>query len=150
MKPKFRRAVFIVTYAKKDDSILYLILKRHKNWKGWEFPKGGIDIGESERHAVIRELKEETGLIPLNNHVKKFNIKGMYKYKKKPNSSTGFVGQSYKLFAIEVSFPKYGKIKIDGHEHSTWKWFDIQKAKNKVTFNNQKDCLKIVDECVKK
>ncbi len=150
MKQKFRKAVFIVTYARKNNSILYLVLRRHKNWKGWEFPKGGVDIGESERNAALRELKEETGLNPLDNHVKKFSVKGLYKYKKKPKEYSGIVGQSYKLFAIEVSFPKNGIVKIDKHEHSGWKWLTIDKAILRVTWQNQKECLRVVDEWVKK
>lgn len=30
----------------------------------WQMPQGGIDPGESPRHAAIRELGEETGITP--------------------------------------------------------------------------------------
>ena len=39
----------------------YLILKRKLHWKGWEFVKGNIDH-EGYRKAVLREIREETGL----------------------------------------------------------------------------------------
>ncbi|PIN91467.1 hypothetical protein COU57_00475 [Candidatus Pacearchaeota archaeon CG10_big_fil_rev_8_21_14_0_10_32_14] len=146
MKPKFRKAVFIVTYAKKNDSILYLVMKRRLNWIGWEFPKGGVDEGEKERNTAVRELKEETDLVPLKNRVIRFKIDGLYKYKKKLKVGRKYDGQSYKLYAIEVEYPKEGKIKIDGHEHSTWKWLNIDNAVKRVTWPNQKKCLKIVDE----
>jgi 8-oxo-dGTP pyrophosphatase MutT (NUDIX family) len=29
----------------------------------WELPGGGIDPGESDREAAVREIKEETGLV---------------------------------------------------------------------------------------
>ena len=29
----------------------------------WEFPKGGIEIGETPRQAALRELREETGIV---------------------------------------------------------------------------------------
>lgn len=30
----------------------------------WQFPQGGLDKGESERAAVLREVEEETGIAP--------------------------------------------------------------------------------------
>jgi len=40
----------------------FLLLHRVLNWKGWEYPKGGIEDGEEKEVAVGRELFEETGL----------------------------------------------------------------------------------------
>ena len=31
----------------------------------WEFPKGGIELGETPREAAAREFREETSLIGL-------------------------------------------------------------------------------------
>src|SRR3989338_2427952 len=39
-----------------------LLLHRALHWKGWEFPKGGVEAGESEEKALLREIEEETGL----------------------------------------------------------------------------------------
>ncbi|MEK6959045.1 MAG: NUDIX domain-containing protein [archaeon] len=47
----------------------FLLLHRVLNWKGWEYPKGGIDVGEEKESTVGRELFEETGL-------KKFEMVG--------------------------------------------------------------------------
>jgi 8-oxo-dGTP diphosphatase len=37
-----------------------LVLCRNR-WRGWQFPGGGVDWGESIHHAARRELIEETG-----------------------------------------------------------------------------------------
>ena len=111
----------------------------------WEFSKGGINISESEESAVKRELFEETGKHQLK--IKKFNFHGKYKYKKKISERKDIIGQSYSLYAVEI---KYGKIKIEKLEHSDYKWLDFEEAVKKVTWSNQKESLRIVNNWLKK
>ena len=40
-----------------------LLVQQHNN--SWSLPKGGINEGESEYEAALREIKEETGLTAL-------------------------------------------------------------------------------------
>jgi len=145
MKPKYRRAVFVVTYARQKNKIKYLILKRKLHWTGWEFPKGGRKFLETKKQTIKRELKEETGLIPIK--IKKFNVSGKYKYDKKYPDRIGFVGQTYSLFSAEV---KKQKVKIDNFEHSDFQWLDFKHAMQKLTWKNQKKCLRVVDEFLDK
>ncbi len=139
---RYRKGVFIVVYCKDK----YLILKRKLHWKGWEFPKGGVEKGEKILDTVKRELKEETGLDALN--IKKFNFSGKYKYDKKYEDRKGLLGQTFEmLYAVEV---KKAKIFIDKKEHSGFAWKNFDKALRKLTWENQKKCLKMVDEWLNK
>ena len=143
---KYRKGIFIVTYSKTKEGIKYLLLKRKLHWKGWEFPKGGFEKGEKILDVVKRELKEETGLKQLN--IKKFSEKGKYNYNKKYSNRKGFVGQTFEgLYAIEV---KKAKVSLDALEHSKYKWFNFKKALRKITWPNQKKCLKIVEDWLNK
>ena len=144
-KNQYRQAVFVVTYSKTSEGIKYLILKRKLHWRGWEFPKGGIDFPESKKSAVKREIVEETGKKALK--IKKFNFHGKYRYKKKLPDRKDFIGQAYSLYAVEV---KYGKVKLDKVEHSDHKWLSFSEAVQKVTFQNQKKSLEIVDKWLQK
>ena len=58
----------------------YLLQNRVKDdWKGYTLPGGHIESGESIVDAVVREIKEETGLTILNPRlcgVKQFPIEG--------------------------------------------------------------------------
>jgi len=40
-----------------------VLVTQHSKHKGWEFPKGHIEIGESSKQAAIREVEEESGVI---------------------------------------------------------------------------------------
>jgi len=145
MPSKYRQVVFVVAYARKSkEEIKYLILKRKFHWRGWEFPKGGINFPESKKSAVIREILEETGKKTLK--VKRFNFHGKYDYKKKFPERKDFIGQAYYLYAAEI---KYGNVKIDKMEHSTYVWLSFDEALKKVTFRNQKKSLEIVNKWLK-
>lgn len=138
---KYRRGIFIVAYAKDRNKIKYLILKRKLHWKGWEFPKGGKKISENYERGARREIFEETGKKSL----KIINLKksGRYKYPKKLEDRPNVVGQTYKLYAAEI---KKEKIKIDKIEHSGFKWMEFNGAIKRLTWKNQRKCLKVVDK----
>ncbi|OGJ12659.1 hypothetical protein A3K82_02220 [Candidatus Pacearchaeota archaeon RBG_19FT_COMBO_34_9] len=141
---RYRNAVFIVTYAKQENKIHYLILKRKLHWKGWEFPKGGIDSSETKQHAVKREIKEETGL--KISEIKKFNVSGKYRYDRIYPDRKGIAGQKFSLYAVRV---RKEKIKIDRIEHSGFSWMSFEQAMKKLKWDNQKKCLKIVNKWLK-
>jgi 8-oxo-dGTP pyrophosphatase MutT (NUDIX family) len=142
---KYRKGVFIVTYRKEKSKILYPIFKRKLHWVGWEFPKGGVEKGESLKQAVVRELEEETGQKATK--IKSYAIKGKYKYDKKYPDRKGFIGQTYKLFSAEI---KHKNIKIDKKEHSEYKWETFDKAFSMLTFPDKKVCLNVVNKELKK
>lgn len=137
---KYRKGVFIVVYKIEKGKIKYFIEKRKLHWEGYEFPKGGVEKGEKLIDAVRRETVEETGLEILE--IKKYKFHGKYLYSKELKDRKGVVGQTWKLFSVKV---KDGKVKLDSHEHSGYGWLDYKKAFEKLTWNNQKECLKIVD-----
>lgn len=55
--PKHRLATSMAVINQENKLLLI------KNWKrGWEFPGGYVENGESVRAAAIREVKEEAGI----------------------------------------------------------------------------------------
>jgi 8-oxo-dGTP pyrophosphatase MutT (NUDIX family) len=61
-----RSAGIIPFHREEDRGLLYLVLHsatvRNPRAK-WEFPKGGVEQGESSRQTAAREFQEETGLV---------------------------------------------------------------------------------------
>lgn len=135
---KYRKGVFVVVYAIKP--LKYLILHRIWHWQGWEFTKGGFLAREKAEHAVVREVKEETGLKVLK--IIPFNVKGSFIYDKEAQKDRKAKGFIYKLFAAEV---KKGKVKITKKEHNAYKWVNFEKALKMLKWPNQKRCLRMVN-----
>ena len=156
-KGKWRKGVFMVVYrragvpvaselvSKGKKKFEFLIQKRKLHWKGYEFPKGGINGKESLIRAVKREISEETGLdiIKLKNHRRS----GRYLYEKELKDRPGVIGQTWSLYSAEVSL---GNVRLDKREHYSSEWLSFASAKKKLTFANQKECLQIVYDWMKK
>ena len=45
-----------------------LVQDRIKSWRGWSFPSGHVERGESFHDSAVREIREETGLEIHNLH----------------------------------------------------------------------------------
>ena len=63
-KKGYRKNVGIVLCNNRDK----VFLGKRIREDAWQFPQGGIKVGESPKEAMYRELKEEVGLNP--EHVK--------------------------------------------------------------------------------
>lgn len=67
----------VLCLIQKDDKI-FLQNRVKTDWRGYAFPGGHIEIGESITDAVVREVREETGLTitdPKLCGVKQFPLK---------------------------------------------------------------------------
>ena len=62
LKDKYRPNVAaIIVHERYPFSWKVFIAKRLKNKAAWQFPHGGIDMDETPKQALLRELKEEIG-----------------------------------------------------------------------------------------
>ncbi len=109
----------------KDGNVL-LVKRGNEPFKDyWTLPGGHIDFGETAEQAVIREVKEETGL----------TIKPKFLgYRDEIYPDINWHGEAL-IFHGEAQ----GKEEIDGKEIVDIKWFDIDEALNmKLAFEHEK------------
>jgi 8-oxo-dGTP diphosphatase len=65
--PVVRAAGGVVWRVGEDAAIVILLVHRPK-YDDWTIPKGKVDPGESDEHAAVREVEEETGLTCVLGH----------------------------------------------------------------------------------
>ena len=133
------RVVDCYVYRITVDGILFLLMKRNLNKiyeHLWQGVAGKIEEGETSSDAAIRELKEETGLSPVNmfvaDHVSKF----------------------YEVHGDRINLVPVFGIEVDSEiinlseEHISYKWVDINEALNTLVWNGQKKGIQTVHDMV--
>ena len=120
-----------ILFYKKGEKIEYLLLKHELGH--WDFPKGHIEEGETQKVAARREIKEETGLSNVRFDPDfKTHIRYFYKWQ----------GENrFKVVTFFLGEAKTKRAKISS-EHLTYRWVSYEKAVKLMEFKNQRDLLK--------
>ena len=96
-----------------------LILERYNNPGHWQFPQGGVEKGEDEEKALLREMKEEVGIEEMEiikkletNHKYDWpeHVRAHYEYK--------YAGQEQSIYLLRF---KGGEINLQEAEHDEFK-----------------------------
>ena len=134
----FRKGVLGILINKKKE---FLILYRKLHWRGWEFPKGGIDKNETEEKALKREIKEETGLDAFI--ISKLAYKLTYDYPEEFIKKTKYRGAKQSVYLVLAD----GKVKLS-KEHNRYRWASYKEARKLLKHESQKKALDIAYQCV--
>jgi len=123
-----------VVYRNGDEGRSYLLLQ---NAGRWDFPKGGVEKGESEVQTVLREVEEETGLMDLK-IVPGFRKVIEYFYRRDGKNIhkqvTYLLGET-KEVRVRISF-----------EHQGFGWFPYGEALDRASYDNSKVTLKEAEQ----
>lgn len=112
------------------DSLEFLLLKSRFGGH-WSFPKGHMELGESEVQTALREVREETGLsIQLLD-----GFRQCVEYYPKPNIKKQVV-----YFLGSITDPSAVPVP-QKEEVSELKWMNFQEAFRVVTFKNDRKLL---------
>jgi len=145
----FRKEIFL----EKKDKIYYLLL--HYPSGHWDFVKGHIEKGESERETAKREIKEETGIKDVKfipGFIEKINYFFYRNLNDQKDPPLSFNQNNKVLVLKEVVFylaeTKEKNVEIS-FEHIGYEWLEYKEAIKKVTFKNAREVLKKANEFLK-
>ncbi|MCX8200274.1 MAG: NUDIX domain-containing protein [Candidatus Micrarchaeota archaeon] len=132
-----RSAGAVVFYRNpRSGSIEYLLL--HYEEKHWDFPKGHIEHGEKPIEAMLREVKEETGLDV--DPVFGFNEKIDYVFRARYDNN------NLKHKVVEFFLASAPKKKVSlSSEHVAYEWLPYKLALERITHENSRRVLKAAD-----
>ena len=133
------RVVDCYVYRQTDDGLKFLLMKRNLNKiyeHLWQGVAGKIEDGETASEAAVRELKEETGLDPVNMFV------------------ADHVSRFYEVHGDRVNLVPVFGMEVDSdevmlsEEHVDFKWVTIKEALNTLVWNGQKEGIQTVRDMV--
>ena len=125
------RSAGAVVFRRVSGSPRYLLLKYPAGH--WDLPKGNIEKGEEPIQTMVREVREETGLVDLH-VVPGFKRKIEYFYRREGRK----VHKTVVFFLAETSTEKV----TISFEHKDYRWFDFEEAIKTVTYPNARRLIR--------
>jgi 8-oxo-dGTP pyrophosphatase MutT (NUDIX family) len=110
---------------RKNKEVEYLLL--HYGAGHWDYVKGQVELNESEKDTVVRELEEETSITDAR-FVEGFREEISYFYRREGTT----VCEEVDFFLVEA---KESSVKLS-FEHVRYGWLNYEKAMEKLTFAN--------------
>ena len=132
------KGIAAIVYRRNQNQKEYLILKRDKNWRGWEIPKGHLEHN-SPLATVFLELNEEAGIEPVE--VKKIlplerNLTFQFEEDEEK------VVSDFRCFEVEVKEDvEVDLSKNPSKEHNNYEWLPRLAAKEKLEYEEQRNVL---------
>jgi bis(5'-nucleosidyl)-tetraphosphatase len=123
-----------VVFAKNAE-VAYLLLRYEAGH--WDFVKGNVELNETEKDTVTRELKEETSIVDAQ-FIDGFREKIAYFYRRQGNT----IYKEVVFFLIEAHTQK---VELS-YEHVGYEWLNYEQAMEKLTFKNAKSVLQNAHE----
>ncbi|MGI0046391.1 MAG: bis(5'-nucleosyl)-tetraphosphatase [Nitrosotalea sp.] len=129
------RSAGTILYRESPSGKLYLLLNYPSGH--WDFVKGNIEKGETFKQTVLRETREETGIVDVS-FVDGFENKVQYHYQR-----DGEVVHKEVVFFLAKTSTEHVEI---SHEHLGFIWLKFNDALEKVTYKTAQNLLKKISE----
>ena len=125
----------IVFYKGKTSTRILLV--KNNNGRYWSFPKGHIEIGETEEETAVREIKEETSL--------DVEIKDGFR----EVSDYCPFGKIHKKVVFFLAQAFTDNVNVQEEEIAEYIWVDLQQARKFCTYENDLRIISKAETAIK-
>lgn len=134
------RAAGVVVFRRAEAGCQFLLLRSRRTRRPlWEFPKGGVNAGETLLQAALRELREETGLTPEEIRlVPAFRHRETYRFDLDEGARRTTVRKQVTYFLAETS---RAEIVLSPAETSAYAWLSLETAMRRVRYTGRRRML---------
>lgn len=138
MKRESHHSAGVIVF-REDSPRSYLLMRSALTRRPvWEFPKGGLEEGESEREAAVRELFEETGLASGDYEiVDGFREEERYYFTRGSGDDLCLIRKRVDYFLAEW---QQGEVRIS-REASRFEWVTAKEALRMLRFPEKRRVL---------
>jgi 8-oxo-dGTP pyrophosphatase MutT (NUDIX family) len=109
-----------VVIVRRDPTCRVLLLRAYNYW---DFPKGGVEAGESSLEAAVREVREETGITELA-------FSWGEEFRDTPPYARGKIARYYLAETKTVSVVLGISPLLGRPEHHEFRWASFDEASN--------------------
>jgi bis(5'-nucleosidyl)-tetraphosphatase len=140
MRHQRHRSAGIIVFRREGDECLFLlILSRLTKRPLWEFPKGGVDEGETVLQAAMRELFEETGIAESEvTLIPEFQRTEDYRFTSGRSDSRSLIHKQVTYFLGRTD---KSDVTLSAKESSEFAWLNFADATKRLRYKERRKLL---------
>jgi 8-oxo-dGTP pyrophosphatase MutT (NUDIX family) len=130
----------VIIFHRAHDGCRFLLLRSRLTKRPlWEFPKGGVNKGESLLETALRELREETGLVEADVELLDgFEEREEYRFVTEEEGIRTTIRKRVTYYLAETSRTD---VRIAPVEATHFAWFPLAEARRKVRYAARRGLL---------
>ena len=140
MRHQRHRSAGIILFRRDGAECLFLLILSKLTKKPlWEFPKGGVDEGETVLQAALRELFEETGIHESEvKLVPRFERTEDYRFTAGGTQRRSLIHKQVTYFLAETS---KAEVTLSVKESSEFAWLSLPDASKRLRYKERRKLL---------